>query len=400
MEKILFNNISFGKKQIDSFSTKISETDIPNFENLLKTQNWKKDSDSEYSQLSLLSLSIGLDFQKIDTNEISKTQNTLDLFEKKNFPEEINNSQLLKIKENFAKKKNLEQNNLTDKKITSDQKNNFLKQNLKEKKNLSQKNNFSENDSKIQENSDQILIHKKKVLENKQKQKKCNCSKNNCLRLHCLCFKRLGYCSPECNCKNCFNVQNFDIARDFVIKKTKLIYKEAFSEKLVKIDRKFIIVKEQKKPIIKFEQNSETNKNKKNPKTPEYPKNPKTDKNKKNAKKPEFPNSKTNKNKKIPKIEENLLISKTGCKCKRKCQKNYCECKRLGGVCSSICRCEDCLNNKIFLEKKYMKNFYRPNLRKKHKICIDFDVDCVEKFNCVTLNKIEFKSFCKKRDLC
>ena len=33
----------------------------------------------------------------------------------------------------------------------------------------------------------------------------CSCSKSNCMRLNCSCFKNQGYCSKECRCVNCLN---------------------------------------------------------------------------------------------------------------------------------------------------------------------------------------------------
>ncbi len=41
----------------------------------------------------------------------------------------------------------------------------------------------------------------------------CNCSRNNCLRLYCQCFKTLGYCSPSCGCINCFNTEDKEEVR-------------------------------------------------------------------------------------------------------------------------------------------------------------------------------------------
>ena len=34
----------------------------------------------------------------------------------------------------------------------------------------------------------------------------CNCSKSQCLKLYCLCFRKGVACSKSCNCTGCFNV--------------------------------------------------------------------------------------------------------------------------------------------------------------------------------------------------
>ena len=36
---------------------------------------------------------------------------------------------------------------------------------------------------------------------------KCNCKKSKCLKLYCECFSNQLYCSKECECQNCANVQ-------------------------------------------------------------------------------------------------------------------------------------------------------------------------------------------------
>lgn len=44
-------------------------------------------------------------------------------------------------------------------------------------------------------------------------------------------------------------------------------------------------------------------------------------------------------------------INKDGCNCTKKCDSNYCGCKKMNGVCSPICRCAECENGRIYLSK-------------------------------------------------
>ncbi len=76
---------------------------------------------------------------------------------------------------------------------------------------------------------------KKSATKTKKQKCSCKCKNSNCLRLHCSCFKKLGYCGPSCKCKNCLNTEKFKQARDFVINKTKKIYRKAFQDKFVVI---------------------------------------------------------------------------------------------------------------------------------------------------------------------
>jgi hypothetical protein len=61
----------------------------------------------------------------------------------------------------------------------------------------------------------------------------CGCKNSKCLRLHCKCFKVLGYCTDTCGCTNCLNTPKFEDARSFVIKKTLEISKHAFKNKVI-----------------------------------------------------------------------------------------------------------------------------------------------------------------------
>lgn len=73
--------------------------------------------------------------------------------------------------------------------------------------------------------------------------------------------------------------------------------------------------------------------------------------------------------------ESKSLLNSRGCSCKTGCQKNYCECFRLGTGCSPICKCQDCVNEKIKLNKEEVVEYMKVARRTKHKIVIG---DCVE----------------------
>ena len=82
-------------------------------------------------------------------------------------------------------------------------------------------------------------------------------------------------------------------------------------------------------------------------------------------------NKKAFKNK-IVQINDKGHINTDGCNCKKGCGNNYCGCRKVNGKCSSICKCTDCENNKIFLDKKKIQEIYKPVSRRKHKIIINY----------------------------
>lgn len=65
------------------------------------------------------------------------------------------------------------------------------------------------------------------------------------------------------------------------------------------------------------------------------------------------------------------LVNSQGCNCSRNgCKKNYCDCFKSGVGCSSLCRCEGCLNGKRELAEKEVAQVGKRISRKKHKIVI------------------------------
>lgn len=64
----------------------------------------------------------------------------------------------------------------------------------------------------------------------------CTCSRSQCLRLHCKCFRELKYCSWQCGCNGCCNTPSFDTERMFVINSTKKINPNAFTSKIVQME--------------------------------------------------------------------------------------------------------------------------------------------------------------------
>jgi len=141
----------------------------------------------------------------------------------------------------------------------------------------------------------------------------CSCKNSNCLRLHCACFKELGFCKPTCKCDNCLNKQEFAKTRNFAIEKTKFIFSNAFSAH---------------DPID------------------------------------------------VVDVHGNVKsINPRGCNCKSGCSRNYCDCRKVNGKCSYICKCDDCNNDKAELSREEIMKIYKPNSRKKHKLVINYNKD-------------------------
>ena len=65
------------------------------------------------------------------------------------------------------------------------------------------------------------------------------------------------------------------------------------------------------------------------------------------------------------------VVNNQGCNCSRNnCNRNYCACFKNGIGCSSLCRCETCLNGKQQLDDKEKVQILKKISRKKHKIVI------------------------------
>ena len=70
-------------------------------------------------------------------------------------------------------------------------------------------------------------------------------------------------------------------------------------------------------------------------------------------------------------IERNGTIIKItkGCTCmKNNCLKNYCECKKNGLSCTTLCKCDQCFNDHIKLTPDEVLRMHTKNSRKKKKI--------------------------------
>ena len=125
-------------------------------------------------------------------------------------------------------------------KLEDKQKLNFLLKKTAKKQKINKNKKFEK--TKIPKNY--LKTNKNKKIAKKKKPKKkttiCNCKKNNCLKLYCSCFKNLGVCSDICKCENCLNSEKFKTARDFVIKKTKIISKMAFDKFFIYKNKKIL----------------------------------------------------------------------------------------------------------------------------------------------------------------
>lgn len=145
----------------------------------------------------------------------------------------------------------------------------------------------------------------------RKRQHGCSCKSTNCLKLHCVCFKKQGYCLPSCRCTNCLNTEKFEETRKFAIEKTKLIFNGAFIQ----------LEPTRVKDIT----------------------------------------------------GRSVDIYVKGCNCKKGCWRKYCDCKKANGVCSYICKCVECENDKVELPKEEIQRVFKPCSRKKHKLVIKYD---------------------------
>lgn len=147
---------------------------------------------------------------------------------------------------------------------------------------------------------------KKPKKKRPSRQKGCNCNRSKCLRLHCVCFKNGLYCNENCRCQNCFNNVACAEIVDKVNRSTQEINPHAFEADVIE----------------------------------------------------------------VPLGEEVVRVTK-GCRCSKNfCLKNYCECRKKGLRCSSLCRCSDCRNSKIEIDPALASQLSKRKSRKKKKIVL------------------------------
>jgi hypothetical protein len=162
-----------------------------------------------------------------------------------------------------------------------------------------------------------------KVKKRSKNVKGCKCNHSKCLRLHCVCFKNNIFCSPSCGCKQCYNTESHLEIVEKVNRTTKEINPHAFESKIFEVE-----------------------------------------------------------------IDNKMVKITRGCNCtQNNCLKNYCQCKKIGLVCSSLCRCTSCKNEKVILEPALASRLSKRKSRKKKKIILETINEKVLNVMQVNLNK-------------
>lgn len=114
----------------------------------------------------------------------------------------------------------------------------------------------------------------------------CKCEKNNCLKLHCKCFKNKFFCEASCECISCKNNSENKTLREKMTHKSRDIHSENFKITFLETKRDGEVIK----------------------------------------------------------LTKGCTCSKNNC------LKNYCECRKYNLSCSTLCKCSSCQNDQIMLE--------------------------------------------------
>ena len=121
---------------------------------------------------------------------------------------------------------------------------------------------------------------------NEKKVLSCKCKKSHCLKLYCECFLAQQFCSGDCTCLECSNLEKFEEKRNQFIEHVKEKNPLAFTPKIAKDNERFI---------------------------------------------------------------DSFGKHNKGCNCRKSnCVKKYCECFQAGVKCTDLCKCDDCKNSSFF----------------------------------------------------